>query len=270
MNNLLRVEFYKLIRNKMLWILVIVLSSLSLLLVLLPYLDEKGVLDKVDQITVEVLDEATEDMSLSGVKIALESLHSPDLFLAVLIISILGAFFISSEYSNGTIKNLVASGYHRWHIYLAKFTVFSIGSVLLVFFTLFIIGVFGTLFFGFGEWPASDMFIKVGKVLFISSLLLVGFSSIVMLFAMTAKSSGISVLLSVGFYFLAGAGLRMLGFKYTLGETLNMYSVYYRYSMLQENSLDVTNMVELSLIAVITSVVFTIAGMLIFQRKDIS
>ena len=63
MNNLLRVEFYKLIRNKMLWILVIVLSSLSLLLVLLPYLDEKGVLDKVDQITVEVLDEATEGLA---------------------------------------------------------------------------------------------------------------------------------------------------------------------------------------------------------------
>ncbi|HLR74948.1 MAG TPA: hypothetical protein VK077_06710, partial [Virgibacillus sp.] len=109
-----------------------------------------------------------------------------------------------------------------------------------------------------------------GKMIVVSMLLLLGFSSIVMLFAMMARGSGVSILLSLGFYFLAGAGLRMVGYKYTIGETLNTYSVYYRYSTLPENSLDISNIVELSLIAVITLVVFIVIGALIFQRKDIS
>lgn len=267
MSNLLRVELYKLIRNKIYWVLVTVLSGLAFLLVLLAYLDQRGVLDHVEQISVEF----SEDVLLfTGISMMIDSIHSPDLFLSVLMISIFGAFFISTEYSNGTIKNLVASGYHRWQIYLAKMIVFSIGSIFLVFFMAFILGTFGAIFFEIGEWPSSEIMVKTGKMIVVSMLLLLGFSSIVMLFAMMARGSGVSILLSLGFYFLAGAGLRMIGYKYTIGETLNTYSVYYRYSTLPKNSLDISNIVELSLIAVITSVVFIVIGAFIFQRKDIS
>src|SRR5699024_2034404 len=144
------------------WTLVIVLCGLALLLVLLPYLEEKGFLENIDEITVEVNEEATDHLALSGMKMAIESLHSPDLFLSVLLISILGAFFISSEYSNGTIKNIVASGYHRWQIYIAKLIVFQIGSVLLILFMSFILGIFGSLFFGLGEWPSKAVLIDTG------------------------------------------------------------------------------------------------------------
>lgn len=272
MSNLLRVEFYKFVRNKTFWVLAMIMVALSFLLVLFPYLAENGVFDQVDNLTVEIeIDEqVTESTPISGIKIFLESIHAPELFLAVLLISVLGAFFIANENSNGAIKNLVSIGYHRRKVYLAKMIVFSLGSIILVLFTSLILAIFGALFFEIGDWPSSEVTLNTGKVLFLSCLYLGSFAAIVMFFSIIANGSGIALLLSVGFYLLTGAGLRMLAFNYKFGETLSKYSVYHRYSTLFENDLGLSNVIELATIPLITAIIFIGLSLIIFQRKDIS
>src|SRR5690625_4650258 len=151
MNNLLRAEIYKFIRNKTFWVLSIIIVSLSFLLVLLQYLNFIGVFEQVENITIEVNDQVTESIQLSGMKMFLEALHSPDLFLTILLITVLGSFFIANESSDGTIKNLVSIGQHRKKVYIAKFVVFSIGSVIITLLFSIMIGIFGTIFFGRSE-----------------------------------------------------------------------------------------------------------------------
>jgi len=48
-----------------------------------------------------------------------------------LIPSILAGFFISSEYSMGTMKSIVSSGNSRVKIYFAKLLIFSIGTIMI-------------------------------------------------------------------------------------------------------------------------------------------
>lgn len=270
MSNLLRVEFYKFIRNKTFWILVMIISVLSFLLVLFPYLDDKGLFDQVESLTVEMNDQVTEQTELSGMKIFFEAIYSPDLFLTVLLISVLGAYFIASENSNGTIKNLVSIGYDRKKVYIIKGVIFSIGSILLIFLVSFIMGIFGALFLGIGEWPSSDLMIQTGKLIVLSSLYIVSFVAIVMFFSMNSRGSGLAVLLSFGFYLLTDTGLRMLSLKYKFGETLSEYSVYHQYLALFESNLGFSNIIELVTIPLLTAIIFTGLGLIVFQKKDIS
>lgn len=270
MSNLLRVEFYKLIRNKTFWVLVTIIVTLSFLLVLFSYLDYKGAFDQVETLTIEVNEQVTKQSPLSGIKIFLESIHSPDLFLIVLLISTLGSFYIANENSNGTIKNLVSIGHQRKKVYIIKYVTFSIGSILMALLIPLAMGIFGALFFEVGEWPANELVVGTGKIIFLTCLYVASFATIVMFFSMISQGSGIALFLSIGYYLIVGAGLRILSYSYNFGQTLNKYSVYYRYSTLPDHNLNTSNMVELAAIPIITAIIFIGIGLFIFQRKDIS
>lgn len=269
MSNLLRAEWYKLFRNKAFWILSLIVIGLTFLLVLLPYLDYRGMLDETG-VTVELHDKATAAYPLSGIKLFIESIHSPDLFLAVLLISILGVFFITNENANGTIKNLVSIGYQRQKIYLSKLIAFVSGSVALVLLFSISFGIFGSLFFEIGAWPDSELLINAGKFLLLSILFIIAFAAIAMFFSIMPRGTGVGLLLSVGFYLVAGAGLRMLSYNYQIAEKIQKYAVYYRYSTLADNDLSLANVFELTMIPFSTAVIFIVLGLIVFQRKDIS
>lgn len=270
MMNLLRSEFYKFVRNKTFWVITITIVSLTFVLVLLQYLNYKGVFEQVENITIEINEQVTEASPLSGIKMFLEAIHSPDLFLTILLISFLGSFFIANESSDGTIKNLVSVGQHRSKVYMAKYVVFSIGSIIITLLISFMIGIFGTIFFGIGDLPANELIVDTIKVAFLTCIYIGSFAAIVMFFSMIFRGTGVAILLSLGFYLIAGAGLRVLSFSYNFGRALNKYSVYYRYSTFLENDLNTSNMVELAAIPTITAMIFIIIGLAVFQRKDIS
>src|SRR5690625_516883 len=144
MTNLLKAEHFKLIRSRVFWVLVSILVALSFLLVFLVFLDENGTLEKMEgvKITAEVSEQATEFLPSSGVRFFIEAVHAPDLFITVLLISILGSFLIATESSTGVMKNIVSIGYRRSKIYLAKTIVFSLGSVVLILLLTLLLGVF--------------------------------------------------------------------------------------------------------------------------------
>lgn len=271
MSNLLRVELFKLIRSKVFWILLGVITFISFAVVFLFFLNEKGILEKIDgmDISVEVHPDATEFAPASGIHFLIEQIHAPDAFLTIIIISVLGAFLIAKENSTGVVKNIVSIGYRRIEIYVAKNIIYSLSSIGLMLLFAIILGVFGSIFFGFGDWPATEMIVQTGKIIVLTCLYAIAFSSIVMLFSMMSNGSGIAFLVSLGFYLIFGPVLNLLAYQYVIFEKLNHYSIYNRFTLLSESNLATKDLLELGVLPLMTTIIFSVVGMLIFKKKDI-
>src|SRR5690625_361744 len=273
MLNLLRVEQYKLIKNKVFWVLVSIIVAITFLTVFLFFLEEKGIIEATEDegfFVIEANEEATETLQNDGISFFVDTILSPDWAMTVLLITVLGAFMIATENSIGTIKNTVSIGYSRHQIYLSKLVVFIIGIIALHLLISVAFGVFGTLFFGIGDLLSMDEFFLIGKIGLLSSLYFISFAAIVMFFSMIVRGSGLAILVSFSFFLLFGPFLMFLGQKYILFEKTYHYSVYYRFMTIVGSDLNqAKTLLELITIPVITSVVFIILGMLIFKKKDI-
>lgn len=264
MFNLLRAEAFKLKHSKAWWVLVAIIIGLTFILVLFPYFEEIGVFDKIESVTVEG------PTDLSAIQVMIEMIYGPDLFFFIIIFSALGAFFIANENSNGTIKNIVSTGNRRAYIYVSKLIVFTIGAVIISLLFIVIPAIFGSMFFGVGELPTTEIIIEAGKIFALSLLYYFAFTSIITVFSILCRGSGIALLFSLGFYFLAGAGLSFLGQQYTIWQKMNEYSVYHLFSNIGGHVAEGTSMLFLVFVPVITTVVFTAIGLGLFQKKDVT
>lgn len=270
MLNLFHAELFKWKKDKSFWVTLIVATSLAFLLVLLQFLDDQGYFGSIEEITIDIEESHTEEMSLSGVKMFVEAIYSHDLFFRILMISILGAFFITRENVYGTVKNLVSTGESRRKIYFVKWFVFTIGGVILAFIIQFSLGIFGTIFFGLGDLPNRGLTIELLKVILLTIIYILAFSSITFLFSIIAQSNGISLLLSLGTYFLLGPGLSVLALRYQIFEQVKKVSVYQKFTKFFAEELAFTQMIEYMLVPFVTFIIVTIFGLILFQRKDIS
>lgn len=226
MYNLLRAERYKLIRNPILWILALLVVIFTFIPIFLVYLSESGMLEQVDSLEISVDTEG--GVVPAGIEMFFTASNTPVIFSIVLIISVLGAFYISQAYSTGTIKNLVSAGHARFKIYMAQAIVFSVISILLMLLIPVMLAVFSAMFFGVGQWPEEMTAALLGKIVFLSSLYTVAFAAIAMFFSSISGGSGKAIALSFGFYLLAGKGLELFGNYFVLFDKLNHFNVYNR------------------------------------------
>lgn len=266
MSNLLKVETFKLLRNRSLHYLLIVETLIAFFVVFIAFLDEQGLLDRIDGMTIEVEQEVT----MTGIYMMLQWLRTPELFITILLLTILGAFFITSEYVNGTIKHLIASGHERWQIYISKTIVYILGVLGLFFYMPLVLGLFGTLFFGLGEGPSIDELQALGRMTMLEVLFLISFICIAMIFIMLANSPGVAIILFIGFYLVNQTGIQMIETKYKIGKLVNKYSVFNRFSQLYAESLTNRLLIELTTIASVTIFISLFIGIYLFKRKDIS
>lgn len=271
MINLLRVESYKMRKNKVFWVLANIIIAVACISVILFFLEEKGIIQPVEDEGFVMMDVQVEEMDfepISGITFFMDV--SPEWTITILLISVLGAFMVSTENSSGTIKNLASIGYERYQIYLAKLIVFVIGTIILHWLTSIAFGFFGTLFFGIGEIPAVEEIVRMGKVGLLSDFYLMAFTAIVMYFSMIVRSSGMAILVSLTCFFAFGPFLTSLGQQYVFFENINHYAVYYRFMTIVGSDLnDMGVLLELIAIPTITAFVFICLGMFTFQRKDI-
>lgn len=265
MINLLRAEFFKVVRNRAFYLLNLLMVFFASFVNLLAFLDSRGVLDRIDSITVDV----DEDVTYSGNEFLRLMLEMPTVLLIFFAISVLGAFFIANELDGGPLKNLVASGYARWKIYFAKLIVLTLSSLVMFIVLLASFGIIGSSLFGFGEWPAEMTGAHLMKVLTLHLLLFISITAIVMVFAIIATNSGLAFVLPLAFYLVVGSGLKTLSHHYKFGELLIEYSVFERLSFVNEYATKWSNFIETGLIAFVTFCVVTLIGLFLFQRKDI-
>ncbi len=258
MLNLLTAERIKLFRSKKLWIVLGILSLLPIIQVVNSNMTvHYGT--KLVQAKDTVINGATGILMME--KNALTIL---------LVMSAFISFFIGEEFQNGTIRNALSLGRSRTQYYLSKWMI----AALLALFGVIVMTAIGMLgfsvVFGFGEVVKISHYfwfaIKSFSTLYI--LVLANVSIFVMISFLT-KNSSISLIWSflytIGTGFGAGIFQQTEHFKYVtywFTESFLFYSDFAK-------NVDIAKFPEMILVSLITIVLSSTLGILLFKRTDI-
>ena len=239
MFNLLRADFYKLRKSKAFLFTAVACLGIGAIHMLIP--DAPADLMGIDS-------------GLGALEMLATNFHA-QIFVAFVVV------FITAEFHLGTIKNTISRGTGRMKLYLSKFIVTSVATLLLLFVYTLVHVVFGTMRWGFSPYEGIPVYQIVN---------LIGWH---MLFV-TAYTA-LFMLISIAFRNLAGAMVASYLYLITVALLLPADGALVRYE-LQWN---VRNFGTLELayenhwhgivVALAWLVVSLALGVVIFRRQDI-
>lgn len=184
-----------------------------------------------------------------------------------LIPSILAVFFISSEYSMGTMKSIVSSGNSRVRIYFAKLLVFSVGTIIISLILPIVMTGASALYFGFQEMPEWTYYLQtIGLIILYGA----AFASIMAVFSILFTESGKTIGFLLMFFIFVDWPLQVLAAKVPFFEPIVYHSVFKLiYDIILVNTLEFNEVLTLVVVPVVTFLAFGILGSFIFLRKEI-
>lgn len=206
----------------------------------------------------------------------IEKLSVNDLFISIIgrnnyvlkiVPCLLAGYFISSEYSLGTMKSIASSGNSRIRIYISKLMVFSFGAI--IFSVILPIAMTGTgaIYAQFNDMPDVKYF---AQIIIFTMLYAAAFASIMMLFATMFTDSGKTIGLLILTFLLFDGVMFMLASKITLFEYIYNYSVFkLSYDIININTLESIEVFKLAIVPIVTYVIFGLLGVFAFQKKEI-
>lgn len=250
MGNLVKSELFKLRKNRSFWTLFFLLVGAAVLQPVLMIID-----DGVKGIPVVSI---TELFSATAAGVNIDILR--------VIPCILAGFFISSEYSMGTMRSIGASGNSRTNLYHAKLITFSLGAMIIsLIFPIVTTGVAAVLF-SFNDMPALDYF---ARTMALTMLYTAALASIMSFFAIIFTDSGKTIGFSIIFFILIDTILEVLAGKFTLFERIYDYSVFKLFPDIGKLNFGNGEVATLVLVPILTYVVFGLLGSLVFMKKEI-
>lgn len=186
MRNLIRANFVRLMRDKVFWILTAALLILGSI----------------------ILGGQYQAVQETDIAVSLESSILGVFLLIGVAIAIFTPLFFGTEYSDGTMRNKLAAGAKRTHIYVANFITCSIAGILIDVVYLIVISFVGFALLGTITMPFATLltWIAIGILLTLSWAAI--FTLIAMLITSKAVSSIVCVLLAV-VLMMAGSNLCM-------------------------------------------------------------
>ncbi|WP_087974391.1 ABC transporter permease [Oceanobacillus rekensis] len=254
MNNLIKAELFKLKRNKSFWVIIGASTGLS---ALLHYL----VIIGWWQMHGTVFDTA----GLSELN-ALSTFTVPLFFN--LIVSTLAGFFISIEFSqSGVIKNQVMSGNKRLHIFIAKYLVFSFGSIIVTILIPLVTALVMVILLGHGDVLNLTNMSYVGRAYSLFTLQFLGYTAIIMLLAIITDDSGKTIILSILFTILMFAIEKLP--KPTFIELLYENSIFNQFSTVFKLTMSTGEITMSILIAFLSLIIVSVCGIVVFKKKEI-
>jgi ABC-2 type transport system permease protein len=245
MNNLIKAEWFKLRKDRSFWTLIWILVAIALLY--------------------------TADSIYDG-DYKLDVLYANDMLslnfqVMQLIPCILAGFFISGEYTVGTMKSIVSSGNSRMRVYLSKLSVFTIGAIILSVLLPIVMMLACGIYVGFADMP-SGLF--VFQTLGLTALYAAAFGSIMAVFSTMFTESGKSIGFLLLFFMFFDELLHVLSTRMSFLEPVWDYSVFkLLYDIADVKTLDNGQWFTLLLVPIVTFSVFALIGSRIFQSKEI-
>ena len=248
MGNLFKSELYKLKKDRSFLLLTILLVIVSICYPLLIVFDEGAGLIKISDFYQSTV--------LNG-----------NNYVIKLAPCILAGFFISNEYSIGTMKNIGASGNSRFRIYFAKLMVFSIGAIIISLILPIVMTGVSALYSGFHDMPELGYFVKT---IGLTILYAASFSSLMALLATILTESGKAIAFMLLFFLLFD------GILYGLSTLIPIFELVLKYSIF-DLLLKIVNvatfmnggMNKMIIVPIITYGIFGLLGSLIFIKKEI-
>jgi ABC-2 type transport system permease protein len=248
MGNLLRTEWYKLKKDRSFRFLSWMLLALAVLFPLIEFDNGASGLPAVSDYYKE-------------------SILGPHANIVKLIPSILAGFFITSEYSMGTMKSIVSSGKSRLSIYSAKLLVFSIGAVIISLILPVVMTGASAVYFGFDGMPDISYYLQtIGLIVLYGA----AFASIMAIFSILFTDSGKTIGFLLMFFIFADWPLQVLAAKVPFFEPILNHSVFKLiYDISIVNTLNSSDLFFIIVIPILTFLLFWGIGVFIFNRKEI-
>jgi ABC-2 type transport system permease protein len=193
MNRLLKFEFRKLFRQKSFYICGAIMLGLIFISAL-----TMNLMYEVSQNLIEVTDEvnimANFDSGLSGLYMLSTALSNSNF---TIIFAVFISLFVCGDYTNGTLKNVIARGYGRISIYISKYLVSLIAATIYTIFCWVIGFLSGTVLWGVGSLPANETTLNFVTILLVQLLSAYAYTSMFFLIAALLKKTGGSIAVGI-------------------------------------------------------------------------
>ncbi|RCX23273.1 ABC-2 type transport system permease protein [Fontibacillus phaseoli] len=252
MYNLIRVEFFKLRKNRSFWTLLFAISVLSLVYPMLYYFDHRS----------------SGEPQFTGAQFLLTFISS-NAYVIKFGVAVLAGFFISNEYSTGVMKTIASSGNTRGRLFAAKLIVFAVGAMAISLVFPIVSTVEVSLLSGFGQLPEGSSVLFLSRVLGLTLLYTAGYAAIGALFTVIFTDSGKTIGFSMIFFLMIDMALAAVGSKISFFATLYDYSIFKLVGDIGKPSIDSGDLPALLLVPLLTFVVVGMLGILVFRRKEI-
>ena len=291
MLRLVKAELFKLFKNRTFKVLCIV----SIVLSILTFIMTTSVFDKMLKESISNMSQEDakqmEQMldSSGGEQIVVPGslglhLNAKDIFnptvsevfhssfgagLTEILIGILVAAFLAKEYSQGTIKNILAYGKSRTEFYLAKFITISI-AIAVILACLVLVSTIGSgIINGWGEPFEASQLLNMIETFFLAVLSNASIASILMIIAIKVKSNGATIGITAGIFVIFPS---IISFIYGLNK---VFDKIYEITPFYNNQLAVSiyasngDLIKSLIISVVTIIIALFVGIQIFKKQDI-
>lgn len=254
MLNLLRSEWYKLLRNRSFWLMLTVLSLSATGFVLLNYFDDPsdgGALN-----------------NKSGLDLFVGALGGNN-YIIKLGLTVLAGFYISAEYATGTIKRAVSSGYGRGRYITAKLIVFLTGSIMVAFVFPLVCLALGSMLLGMGSLPDVSVMAYVVKSFVLILTLSTAFAAVTGVIATLLTDSGKTIGFAFIFYFFVD-GLYAMASKFMpFVDKLYDFSIFNLINKYADPAMSDSDFARSIYIPILVAIAFVAIGGILFRRKEI-
>lgn len=258
MLNLLTAEKIKLVRSKKLWLVLGILSLLPIF----------QVVNSNISVNYGAELNQTKDTVINGATGIL--MMEKNGLTILLVMSAFISFFIGEEFQKGTIRNALSLGRSRTHYYLTKLMVAALLTLVgVILMTAFGIISFSVVF-GFGEIAEISNYLWFALKAFITLYFLIFANvSIYVMISFLTKNSAVSLIWSFLYTIATGFGAGI--FQQT--EHFKQVTFWFTESFLFYSDfakpVDIVQYPEMILVSIITIVLSSIIGILLFKRADI-
>lgn len=258
MLNLLAAERLKLISSKKLWIV------LGLLIFLPIY--QAGLTEFNSY--YGVAPEQAKDKVINGATgiLMLEKNGLNILFIIGAFIS----FFIGEEFQNGTIRNALSLGRSRTYYYLTKLSAAALVTLIASVIMTALGMICYSILYGFGQVPGiSNYMVFSAKVFVILYLLILANISVYVMISFLSKSSGIALVWTFIYTAVTAAAPSLFQHTENFGDLTFWFTESFFIFMNFTDPAAVGMYPKMAVVSIVTIVVSSVIGIIMFKRTDI-
>jgi ABC-2 type transport system permease protein len=248
MSNLMKAELFKLRNDRSFWTLVIIIMAVAI---------------SYPPFIYFVLGDQSVSIKDLFAAVALEGGNN---YIVRFIPCILAGFFISSEYTIGTMKSISASGNSRIRIYFAKLLAFSLGAAIIALTFPIVMPTVGVVFYGFHDIPG---FAYIVRTLGLTILYTFAFASIMALIAIVFTDSGKTIGFLILFFSIFDSVLYLLAQNFKIAETFFNYTAFKLFLDISKFHLADGEWIKLLIVPILTFILFGLIGSWVFHKKEI-
>lgn len=264
MNNLLKSDFYRLFKSRSFYICTLIASLLYGLSAFII----KWTYDTM--IKLEGFGEAADYPFKSGLSYALSSFSSGDIFLFMAIII---AVYTASDYTHGTMKNVVSKGFSKINIYMSKLITMS-AACLIVILAMFIVGLIsGAIVTGklTDTNPVYGTALQTLRMIGIEILLSIAVVALFIMISMLVRNTGVAIAINiVGVIYFGRLIFQILDMIFKVKESLTRFSLMEVSSSFYNKLVDSSDdLIRAVLVGLAYLAVSTVAGIFAFKRMDV-